>query len=91
MYSSVFPIYSSFLLYVIILQEQWTKQCQTGELKSSQEFSKNDGLKKTKVSKPKHVSGRAPNKQENNIQYRTYYRNEYNQDKNQRSHIYRLS
>ena len=43
------------------------------------------------VSKPKHAGGRSPNKQENNIQYRTYYRNEYNQDKNKRIHIDRLS
>ena len=35
-------MYPSFLLYVIILQEQWTKQCQTEEFKSLQEFSKND-------------------------------------------------
>ena len=79
MCSSVFLMYPSFLLYVIILQEQWTKQCQTEEFKSLQEFSKNEQWFKENwmsVSKPKHASGRAPNKQENNIQYRTYYRNE---------------
>ena len=27
------------------------------------------------VSKPKHVGDRDPNKQENDIQYQTYYRN----------------
>ena len=41
------------------------------------------------VSKSKHVSDRDPNKQENNNQYRTYYRNEYNQDKSKRTNIYR--
>ena len=41
------------------------------------------------VGKPKHVGGRHANKQENNIQYWTYYRNEYNRDKNKRTNIYR--
>ena len=33
------------------------------------------------VSKPKHAGDRDPNKQENNIEYRTHYRNEYNRYK----------
>ena len=41
------------------------------------------------VSKSKHAGDRDPNKQENNIHYRTYYRNEYNRDKNKRTNIYR--
>ena len=41
------------------------------------------------VSKSKHAGDRDPNKQENNIHYRTYYRNEYNQEKNKRTKIYR--
>ena len=41
------------------------------------------------VSKSKHVSDRDLNKQENNNQYRTYYRNECNQDKSKRTNIYR--
>ena len=41
------------------------------------------------VSKPKHAGVRNPNKQENSIQYRTYYRNEYNGEKNKRRIIYR--
>ena len=41
------------------------------------------------VSKPKHAGDRDLNKQENSIQYRTYYWNEYNLDKNKRRNIYR--
>ena len=41
------------------------------------------------VSKSKHAGDRDPNKQEHNIQYRTYYSNEYNRDKNKRTNIYR--
>ena len=41
------------------------------------------------VSKPKHAGERDPNKQENNIQYRTYYGHEYNRDKKKRTNIYR--
>ena len=41
------------------------------------------------VSKSKHAGDRDPNKQENNIQYLTYYRNEYNRDKNKRTNICR--
>ena len=33
------------------------------------------------VRKPKHSSVRDPEKQENNRQYKTYYRNKYNRDK----------
>ena len=76
----------------IILQEQWTTQCQTGELKSKQEFSKKEqwfNENWMSVRKPKHVGDRDPNKQESNIQYRTYYRNGYNRDKNKRTNIYR--
>ena len=65
----------------IFLQEQWTKQCQTEDLKSIQEISKKEQWFKEhwmSVSKPKHADDRDPNKQENNIQYRAYYRNEYN-------------
>ena len=36
------------------------------------------------VSKPKHGGVSNPDQQENNIQYRTYYRNEQNQDKSKR-------
>ena len=58
----------------LILQEQQTKQCQTGELKSIQEFSKKEQWFKENwmsLSKPKHAINRGPSKQENNIQYRT--------------------
>ena len=41
------------------------------------------------VSKSKHASDRDPNKQEHNIHYRTYYRNEYNRDNNKRTKIYK--
>ena len=41
------------------------------------------------VSKPKHASFRDPDIQENNIQYQTYCRNEYNRDKDKRRNIYR--
>ena len=50
----------------IILQEQWNKQCQTGEFKSIQEFSKKEQWFKENwilVSKPKHAGVRDPNKQ----------------------------
>ena len=40
------------------------------------------------VSKPKQAGGRDPKNQDNNIQYWTYYRNEYNQDTNKRTNIY---
>ena len=76
----------------IILLEQWTKQCQTGELKPKQEFSKKEQWFKENwmsVSKSKHAGDRDPNKRENNIQYLTYYRNEYNRDKNKRTNICR--
>ena len=43
------------------------------------------------VSKPKHASVRDPGKQENNIQYKTYYQNDYNWDKNKRKNIYRFN
>ena len=65
----------------IILEEQQTKQCQPGELKSMQEFSKKEqwfNENQMSVSKPKHSGDRDPNKQEKNIQYRKYYQNEYN-------------
>ena len=61
----------------IILQEQWTKQCKAGELKSKQEFSKKEQRFKENwmsVSKFKHAGDRYPNKQENSIHYRTYYK-----------------
>ena len=76
----------------IFLQEQWTKQRQTEDLKSIQEFSKKEQWFKghwMSVSKPKHMDDRDPDKQENIIQYRTYYRNEYNRDKNKRRNIYK--
>ena len=69
-----------------------TKHCQTGDLKSMQEFSKKEQWFKENwmsVSKPKHASVKDSDKQENNIQYQIYYRNEYNRDKNKRSNIYR--
>ena len=62
------------------------------EFKSIQEFSKNEQWLKENwmsVNKPKHGGVREPNKQENNIQYTTYYRNEHNQDKSKRRNIYR--
>ena len=77
---------------VIILQEQCNKQCQTGGLKSMQEFSKKNQWVKENVmstSKPRHKSVRDPNKQKNKIQYQTYYRNDYNRDKNNRRNNYR--
>ena len=49
----------------IVLQEQWTKQCQTGELESIQEFSKKGRWFKENwmsVSKPKQAGVRDPNK-----------------------------
>ena len=73
----------------IILQEQWTKQCQRREVKSIQEFSKKEQWFKENcmsVSKPKLAGVRDPNKQENNTQCRTY-RNEYNRDKINRRNI----
>ena len=75
----------------IILEEQQTKQCQPGELKSMQEFSKKEqwfNENQMSVSKPKHSGDRDPNKQEKNIQYRKYYLNEYNQNKCKRRKIY---
>ena len=56
----------------IIVQEQWTKQCKKGGLKSIQEFSnKEERFKENwmSVSKPKHAGLRDPDKQENNIHY----------------------
>ena len=67
----------------IVLQEQWTKQCQTRELKSI-EFSKKEKWfteNWMSVSKSKHEGLRGPIKQENNVKYRTYWRNKYNRDK----------
>ena len=55
----------------IILQEQWTKQCPTGQPKSKQEFSMKEQWFKENwmsVSKSKDTGERDPNKQENNIQ-----------------------
>ena len=57
---------------LIILQEQWAKQCQRGELKSIKEFSKKEQWFKENwlsVSKQKHAGVSDPNKQENNIQH----------------------
>ena len=76
----------------IILQEQRTKQCQTGELRSKLEISKKEQSFKENwmsVSKPKHAGDTDPNKQENNIQYQIIYRNVYNRDKIKRTSIYR--
>ena len=76
----------------IIPREQWTKQCQTEELKFMQEFSKKEQWFKeswTSISKPRHGVSRDPNNQENNINYRTYYRNGYSRDKNNRRNNYR--
>ena len=67
----------------IILQEQWTKQCQTEELKYIQEFSKKEQWFKenwTSISKPRHGVSRDPNNQKNNINYQKYYRNGYSRD-----------
>ena len=75
----------------IIMPEQWTKQCQTGELKSIQNFSKKEQHFKENLmstSKPQHENARGPNKQENSIQCRTYNRNDYNRDKNKRRNNY---
>ena len=52
---------------IIVMQEQWTKQCQTGKLKSIQEFAKKEQrFKENRIStsKPKNESARDPNKQE---------------------------
>ena len=76
----------------IILQEQWTKQCQTEELKYIQEFSKKEQWFKenwTSISKPRHRVSRDPNNQKNNINYQKYYRNGYSRDKNNRRNNYR--
>ena len=43
------------------------------------------------MSKPQHGGVRDPNKQENNIQYRMYYRNDHNRDKNNRRTNYRFN
>ena len=43
------------------------------------------------MSKPQHGGVRDPNKHENNIQYRTYYRNDHNRDKNNRRTNYRFN
>ena len=51
----------------MILQEQWTKQCQTGERKSTEEFSKKEQWFKENwmsVRKPRHAGDRDPNRQE---------------------------
>ena len=75
----------------IILEDQQTKQCQPGELKSMQEFSKKEqqfNENQMSVSKPKQAGDRDANKQENNMQYRKYYQNEYNQNKSKRRNIY---
>ena len=77
---------------VIILQEQWTKQCQTAEHKSKQEFSKKEQWFKENwmsVCESKYSGDRDPNKQENNTRYETYYRKEYKRNKNKRTNIYR--
>ena len=76
----------------IILQEQWTKQYEAGELKSQQEFSKKEQWCKenwTSVSKSKQAGDRDSNKQENSIHFQTCYRNKYNRDKSKRTNIYR--
>ena len=52
---------------IIVMQEQWTKQCQKGKLKSIQEFAKKEQrFKENRIStsKPKNESARVPNKQE---------------------------
>ena len=57
----------------MILQEQWTKQCQIRELKSIKKFSKKEQWFKEdwmSTSKEQHGSVRDPNKQENSRQYR---------------------
>ena len=41
------------------------------------------------VSKSKHAGDRDSNKRENSIHYQTYYRNDYNRDKNKTTIIYR--
>ena len=50
----------------IILQERWTKQCQTGQLKSVQVFSKKEQWFKENwmsISKPKQAGVRDLNRQ----------------------------
>ena len=57
----------------MILQEQWTKQCQIRELKSIKKFSKKEQWFKEdwmSTSKEEHGSVRDPNKQENSRQCR---------------------
>ena len=57
----------------MILQEQWTKQCQIRELKSIKKFSKKEQWFKEdwmSTSKEQHGSVRDPNKQENSRQCR---------------------
>ena len=58
------------------MQKQCTKQCQTGELKSMEEFLENEDCFKENwmsVSKLKHAGVSDSNKQKNNMQYQIYY------------------
>ena len=74
------------------LQEQWTKQCQTGEFKSVQEFSNKEQWFKDNwmsIDESKNRGVRQPYKQDNNTQYRRYNRNDYNRDRSNRTHRYR--
>ena len=57
---------------VLILQKQWTKQGSKQEFSEKEQWFKKNWMS---VSKPKHAGDRDPNKQENDIQYQTYYRN----------------
>ena len=77
----------------IILQYQWTKYCQIGDasknLNPCKNFQrKNHGLKKTEFQRVNHNTA-VSETLINNIQYRTYYRNDYNQDKKNRRNSYR--
>ena len=65
-------IKSNFNEQITILQEQCTKGCQTGALKSIQEFPKEERWYEKNwmsISKPKQESFRETNWQENNMKY----------------------
>lgn len=76
----------------IILQKQWTKQCEIRNLKFVQELSmKEQWFKKMwmSMSKPQPRGATHRNKQENSIQERIYSRNDYKKDKNNGKKNYR--
>ena len=68
------------------LQEQWAKQCETGEFKSIQEFTKKEQWFKDNwmsINQPRSNS-RQP-LMEDNTNYRRYNRDDYNRDRHSRN------